>query len=276
MRYIAAIDISTFIWSKPDFESNKQQYYNLLSVAPFVYKQIKKQKLSILLKRELCELIMSEFPYNMIREISYEFENLTLNFLTNTNWYTYQVNCENTISSIPVLSKDYFSVEALAEIECQKYHLFYNGNNPKHKFIAYNYFFAQKENLKLFRNAQQPLEIDTLSYNSEKEIQDFFDRNRIKFEHNPKHTNQVRYANGEKISPFTCYHQPNGEAIAQRLLEEAFPFQNEYYHFDVENDVYVKFVLTRDLVYHGFDLSDNNNNVPNEVKKKFYKNGKIF
>jgi hypothetical protein len=276
MSFTAAIDISTFIWSRTDYDNNKNQYYKLLKVIPSIYEKIKFFKTPVLIRQELYNLIMVEFPYIMAREISYEFELLTLSFLTETfsNWIIYTNNKDGSILSIPVLAKPHFSNKAQAETQKQIHHLFHNGKNPEHKFIAYNYFFNQKNNLVLKRQ-KESVEIDTLCYNSEKEIQDFFESNRIKFEHNPKHKDHITYANGEKISPFSCYHK-YGEAKAQEFLEKASLHQGDFYYFDDENSVYVKFVLTTGLIYHGFDLSDSNNYIPNEIKKKFNKSGKVF
>jgi hypothetical protein len=277
MKFTAAIDISTFIWCEQDYNTNRNQYYNLLKMVPTIYEKIKEIKLSILLRGELYNSIMIEFPYNMAKEISYDFERLTLNFLTETflNWTHYIDNGDNTIGTIPEIIKHHFSNNIEIETQSQICHMFHDGDNPKHKFITYSYFFNADKNLILTRN-ELSTEIETLIYDSEDDIIQFFEKYKLKFDHNPKHTDQVRYANGETISPFRCFHQPNGQAKAQKLLEEAFLCGNNYYNFDIENSVYVKFVLTIGLVYHGFDLSDDDNNVPNEVKRKFNKNGRVF
>jgi hypothetical protein len=278
MSFTAAIDISTFIWCKDDYDSNKNQYHGLISLVPTVYEQIKSLKIPVLIRKELYELILVEFPYSMAEEISYEFQRLTLSFLTDTvsNWTPYVDDNDKAISSVPGLVKPHFSENAQAETQSQICHLFNNGQNPQHKFLAYNHFFGQKKNLALKKEEQKTVEIETLCYNSEKEIQDFFELYKIKFDHNPKHTEKARNANGERISPFTCFHQKDGQTKAQKLLDEAFLHEDDYYNFDIENGVYVKFVKTIGLTYHGFDLSDDNNNVPNEIKKKINKDGRVF
>lgn len=278
MNLTATIDISTFIWCEQDFKENQNQYYILRSLAPNIYTQIKNLKLPVLLRNELYESIIKEFPYNMVKEVGYEFQRLTLEFLTDSflNWSTYADSNDKTITSVPVVVKQHFSNVIKTETQCQIVHLFQNGKNPEHKFIAYNYFFNHNNNLLVLKQNQNTVEIDSLYYESEQDIQDFFDHFRIKFEHNPKHTYQVRFANGEKISPFTCYYKQNGQVNAQKLLEDAFQYQNDFYNFDIDNNVYVKFVLTNGLTYHGYDLSDDNNNVPNVVKNYYNKNGRTF
>lgn len=278
MSFTAAIDISTFIWCEQDFRANKNQYYTLRSIAPNIYTQIKNLKLPVLLRNELYESIINEFPYIMVQEVGYEFQRLTLEFLTDSflNWTTYADSNDNSITSVPVVVKQHFSNVVKTETQNQIVHLYQNGKNPEHKFIAYNYFLNHNNNILVLNQNQNTVEINALYYNSEQDIQDYFEQFRIKFEHNPKHTNQVRFANGEKISPFTCYHKENGQVNAQKLLEDAFQHQEDFYNFDIENNVYVKFVLTNGFTYHGYDLSDDNNNVPNVVKNYYNKNGRTF
>jgi hypothetical protein len=78
------------------------------------------------------------------------------------------------------------------------------------------------------------------------------------------------------VSPFTCFHNAGGQGKAQKLLDNAFYYNGSFYNFDLANQVYVKFVLTGGVVYHGYDLSDDGNKVPSEVKSKFSKDGRVF
>ena len=119
MGFTAAIDISTFIWCEKDFHENKNQYYNLLKIAPSIYEKIKEQTLPVLLRVELCRFITGEFPHNMVNEISYEFGGITLSFLTNTNWFSYIENEDKTITSFPELEKQHFSDNIQSETRSQ-------------------------------------------------------------------------------------------------------------------------------------------------------------
>lgn len=280
MSFTASIDISTFIWCEKDFHANKNQYIILKSLAPNIYTQIKELKLPILLRNELFESIMAEFPYNMVKEIGYDFQKLTLEFLMDTfsSWTLYAENYDNTVTSTPELKKEYFSHILKVETQSQVCHFFNTKKNPEHKFITYNYFFNQNNNL-IVNRQNDNLEIDTLRYNSEDEINQFFENYRLKFDHNPKHTRHLRYSdNGEKISPFTCYHKPNGETKAKKLFEEAIFHEHYYYNFDLENNVYVRFLRTHvdRPIFHGHDISDENQDVPYKIKKTFNKNGRVF
>lgn len=277
MSFIATIDISTFIWCEEDFNANKNHYYNLLKIAPSIYQKIKEQKLPVLLRAELCGYIIGEFPHNMVNAISSEFGGITLSFLTNTRWFPYIDGYDKTITSTPQLVKPHFSDNTQVETRNQVCHLFNNKQNSEYKFLAYKYFFNQDKNLVL-NKLGEIIEFDTLSYSTEEEINHFFESHKFKFEHNPKHTRKIRYSDGEKISPFTCYHQTDGKAKAEKLFEEAFPHEDFFYNFDLDNDVYVRFLKTHidRPIYHGHDLSDEHENVPNKVRNKYNKYGRAF
>jgi hypothetical protein len=273
MSFIAAIDLSTFIWCEKDFNLNKKQYIILKNLAPKIYTQIKDLKLPILLRNELYQTIMNEFPYNMVKEIGYDFQNLTLDFLTETflNWSIYNEDIDESVTSIPEISKTYFSSNIKVELQSQVCHLFHNNQNPEHKFITFNYFFNNENNL-LLNKENNNVVVGTLHYSTEKEIEDFFSNFKIKFEHNPKHRSEVYYdyERQENVSPFSCYHN-QGEAKAQVLLDNSILHNGHYYNFDLENNVFVRFIKTINLIYHGHDLFDEGNNIPNDVKKKFSK-----
>ncbi|GEP52639.1 hypothetical protein FNO01nite_33110 [Flavobacterium noncentrifugens] len=280
MSFIATIDISTFIWCEQDFNANKNKYIILKNLAPNIYTQIRELNLPVLLRNELYTSIMDEFPYKMVKEIGYDFQKLTLEFLTDTfsNWILYTDNSDNSITSNPAIIKPHFSGSIQAETQSQIGHLFHNNQNPEHKFLAYNYFYAQNSNLVVNRQNNDVV-IDTLRYNSEEEIIKFFEDYKLRFEHNSKHTRKLRYSSdGEKISPFTCFHQPNGTEKAEKLFKEATLHDGKYFNFDLENNVYVRFLKTYvdRPVYHGHDLSDENQDVPDKVRKKINKNGRVF
>ena len=274
MSFTAAIDISTFIWCKNDFENNKNQYYELLAVIPTIYESIKSFKIPVLMRQKLYSQIMDDFPYNEAREISYEFEYLTLSFLANTDWFLYDETINNTITSVPILNKQHFSNSIQTETQSQIVHLFQNGKNPEHKFISHKYFFNHNNNLLVSNQQQNTVEIDTLCYNFESEITQFFERHKIKFKHNPKHN---RYNAGGIVSPLSCYNERTGDVTkAQKLLETACSVGKNKYNWDKDNNVYVQFAQSNDGTYHGFDVSDEKNNVPYQIKSKFNKNGKVF
>lgn len=269
MSHTIAIDISTFIWCKDDFENNKNHHYKLLAIAPVIFEQIKTLNLPILLRNELCDSLLVDFPYNMIREISYEFERLTLNFLTNTKWFLYSENEDKSYKSVPVLAKKHFTELLKIETQSQIIHLFQNGKNPEHKYISYEYFFKMENNLLVLKGLNNIVEIDTLCYSSEDQVVKYFIKFKRLFEHNPKHD---LYKAGGLISPLSCYNEREGDkAKAQELLDNALFHEGHFYNYDTNNKVFVRFIKTSEYVYHGHDLVDREDIIPIEVKNKINK-----
>lgn len=215
---------------------------------------------------------MLDFPYSNINEINPDYSRLTLSFLTNVSWILYEDGDDSSISTKPNIVKNYFSDDLKKESCSQILHI-YGNVITGYKFIAYNYFHNHTENL-FITTETNPIEIDSLFYESEADVVQFFEQYKIKFKHNPKHD---QYKAGGKISPLSCYNERTGDATkAQNLLSTSYSLGNDYYNFDAENEVYVRFVDSNDGTYHGFDVSDEGNNIPNEIKNRFNKNGRKF
>ncbi len=104
MSFTVAIDISTFIWCKDDFDLNTPKYFTLLGSISFVYDKIKELKLQILFREELEKLIWAEFPYNEARPINPDFETSTLKFLTETFSYWIEYDEINNFDIIQIVS----------------------------------------------------------------------------------------------------------------------------------------------------------------------------
>lgn len=270
MSFIAAIDISIFVWCENDFNNNKALYFKLVELSPAIFEQVKLNRIPILFRSELCKKIEANFPYANVNEIDYNYGWATLSFLTSNKWITYSEEDYSKTMSNPEIEKIYFNDMLKNECGLQKVHLLQNKASNQ-KFITYHHFYQSEADLRI-NNELVSTEIGTLSYKTEKEILDFFNHHKIKFEHHTKHRKEAYYDydRNEEVSPFSCYHN-QGELEAQKLLDEAFPFNNHLYNFDLENNVFVRFIKTRDSIYHGHDLSDEGANIPNEVKKKFHK-----
>ena len=272
MSFTAAIDISTFVWCQEDYDLNTHNYYKLINLAPAMFDQIKANRIPVLLRTELLELLMAEFPYTSINHINPDYEWRTLSFLTDSNWFPYNNGDTTDLSTDPNLSKDYFTANLKMESSFQLAHL-HDIKTPVHKYITYQFFYNHDKNL-IIAKKKQTAEIDTLRFQSEQEISDFFYKHKIKFAHNPKHN---KYKAGGKISPLSCFNERDSDITkAQNLLDSAFPIGDEYYNYDTENNAYVVFADTNNGTYHGYDLSDEGNNVPIEIKNRFNKNGRQF
>lgn len=272
MNFTAILDISTFVWNQGDFNINKHIYYELIDLAPVIYQQVRDNRVPILLREKLYSLLMSDFPYQNINEINTDYCTLTLSFLTSTEWFPYEDGETSSVSINPNIVKDHFSDGLKKESDSQMLHLCVNEASG-YKFLAYNYFHNHTENL-LITTQTNPIEIDSLWYQSENDVVKFFEKYKIKFKHNPKHD---QYKAGGKVSPLSCYNERLGDATkAQNLLGTSYPLGNDYYNYDAENGVYVRFVDSNDGTYHGFDVSDEGGKIPHEIKNKFNKNGRRF
>ena len=275
MNFTAAIDVSTFIWSNDDFDAQRHNYYHLIRMMPSMFEQIEKCKMELLFRQYLYHLIMAEFPYIMVNDISRDYGRLTFAFFVNTvdNWRLYSKMDVELTSTRPPIIKKYYSHQIQAEIQCQIDHIFYHEEQI-HKFITYSYFYNYDTNLTISDGQKRALEIETLCYNSEEGIAKFFDDHKIKFEHNPKHN---IYKAGGRISPLSCYNERLKDTTqAQQLLSSAVLLEGDYYNYDSDNSVYVVFVATGGTMFHGFDLSDEGENVPHSIKSKFNKSGRRF
>lgn len=270
MNFTAAIDLSSFIWCEDDFKENKPLYHNLLVLNTSIFEQIKLNRIPILFRNELCTKIQENFPLQKTNEIDYNYGWATLSFLTNNKWTTYLEEDFLNIISTPEIEKEYFNDDIKEECCMQKKHLLINKNS-NYKFLTYYHFYDSEKNI-VIRNEHDCAEIETLYYKIDKEILDFFQNHTIKFKHHDKHRKEYYYdyERKENVSPFTCYHN-QGQEAAQELLDNGFPFNNFFFNFDLENNVFVRFIKTTNLTYHGHDLLDEGNNIPNEVKKKFSK-----
>lgn len=270
MSLMAAIDLSTFIWDQAEYDdfSRRKDYYRLISIAQAIYRRVEAQKISILFRSQLLGLINGHFPYNMTgniaKDIGIDFQELTFSFLTKVTWIPYDDNV-NLISSNPVLHRTFFNTDINSEVQNKICYL-YNNISSEHKYIVFCLFYDYQGNLEL-TNGKGTIEVDTLCYNSEEDVNHFFDRYRIKFVHNPKHD---EYNSGGAVSPLSCYNERSGDTSkAQALLDSAFHFQGNYYNFDNEHRVYVKFAKTKGFEYHGYDITTSG--IPHEVKKRFNK-----
>lgn len=272
MSFTAALDISTFIWCKEDYHNNSEHYLRLISIIPKVFEKIHNFNVPILMRNELFEIIAFDFPYPYLNEIGLSYYSTKiLRLLTTSEWSNYEEQFESNFTSNPNLVKDCFKIELKEEYTNQIGHLF--NNSFKHKFITCQYFFNNNENL-CITDSNDVVEIDTLSYSSDEDIIKYFDKIKIKFKHNPKHN---KYNSGGKVSPLSCYNERTGdETAAQNLLENSQMIGSDYFWYDEPNEVYVQFVSSNDGTFHGYDISDEQSNVPYQIKNIFNKDGRKF
>lgn len=269
MEDIAVIDVSSFIWSQNDFDENKNKYYELMQSLPNLYSKITENKTSVLLRGELYEQILANFPYTKTNE-NYDFQHSTLDFLTNlgSRMVVYPVSEVTTMTSIPDISKNYFNWITKQEI-INLLTRIHTIRIPLSKFFTFQYLWNHDGNLITLNNTGNvKYEVETICYDNVEELDGFFSRYRRMFDHNPKHN---QFNTGENISPLSCYNERiENKLNAQLLLDEAEQFNDLFYNFDTVNNVYVIFRNTNTNIYHGYD-EGNLNNIPSEIRRKFNK-----
>lgn len=270
MEYIAVIDISSFIWSQSDFDTNKFKYYELMQTLPNLYSKIIENKTNVLLRIELYEQILSNFPYSNIPYGNFDFQVSTLGFLTNlgSRMDVYPDSDIKSLTSKPDISKHHYNSTTKLEVRYLISRL-HTKRVPLSKFFTFEYFWNCKEHLNTIDTINNDNnEIETIRYDSKESLETFFLRYKRIFEHNPKHD---QFNTGDTISPLSCYNERSGNKDkAQLLLDEAEQFSDLFYNFDMENHVYVIFRNTNKNMYHGYD-EKNEVNIPSEIRRKFNK-----
>jgi hypothetical protein len=248
-----------------------------MEVLPFVFGEIRKNGIKVLLRNDVFELIQSDFPYKIVDIYNHDFIWKTLSFLSEVSWMNYAANYSQNLHTKPEIVKDYFNQPIKNEVSYQVKHLS-NQIKPENKFLTYRYFWNNDDDLTISKSVggeiSEIIVIETLIYNNLQDIEAFFAKQKNRFEHNPKHD---KYKAKGNISPLRCYNERTGDKTqAQKLLETSILLNGDYYNYDENNNVYVVFVITVNKLYHGFDLSDEGENVPVEIKNRFNKDGRRF
>lgn len=270
MEFVAVIDISSFIWCQKDFARNTNKYYELMQSLPNLYSQISENKSNVLLREELYEQILLNFPYSIIPSDNYDFQVSTLDFLTNlgARMIVYPSINISSISSNPDISKQHYDGTTKLEVRYLLTRI-HTDRIPENAFFTLGYLWNHSGNLTTINSTDQiPYETETIQYDNELSLSRFFSRHRKKFDHNPKHN---QYNSGGRTSPLSCYNERSGSIDkAQLLLDESEQFNEHFYNFDTVNNVYVVFSNTNNNLFHGYD-EENVNNIPSEIRRKFNK-----
>jgi hypothetical protein len=270
MEFIAVIDISSFIWCQNHFDANTSKYYELMQSLPNLFTKITDNKTNVLLRKELYEQILSNFPYRIIPNENFDFQVTTLGFLTTlgSRMIEYPSTDITSISSIPDISKQHFNGNTKVEVRYLLNRM-HTQRTPPSKFFTFGYLWNYEGNLNTIDdNDKVNHEIETICYDNELSLNNFFSNHRRMFDHNPKHN---LFNAGEIISPLSCYNERIGNKDkAQLLLDESEQYNDLFYNFDTSNNVYVIFRNTNSNIYHGYD-ERNLNNVPSEIRRKFNK-----
>jgi len=270
MKYKSIIDISSIIWNPEDYDSNTSEYFKLKESIVSLIKSIKSEKPFIVLRTELLYELINGFPYNKMPNSFNEFGTLVYEFLGSipeANRIIF-AGKKSELSSLPDIVKAYFNANTQLEANYLITYLHTDRAVPN-VYFTFQYLHGSPDALTTFQNSNKPSEVitETILSDDVVKLEAFFRKYKRIFEHNPKH--HAGQAQGEYISPLSCF-KDNNPSIPQKYLEEGILDGSKYYHFDLENNVYVVFLPTKDNIYHGHDET-NRNKIPPSIRKQFNK-----
>lgn len=290
MQYNAVIDVSSIIWDREDYETNKHDYYNLLfSISSFLTKLLK-EKPTILIRDELLLKMASTFP---AREIPSEFWAIVgqvYSFLgkSESKFRSYPDNITAHLISIPSLLNTYFDISVKAEVNylISKIH---TDEEDENVYFTFEYLWGENGQLKtqlgpIVKEYQTVVADRKVVLDITKtELDVFFASLRPVFEHNRKH-DKTGYNSREFweksdnklgfVSQLSCY---NGyDTIKpQEILNKRYPqkIDSRYIGYDEDNGVFVVFRNHGENKYHGYDEynEDNHEKIPLKVRAHFNK-----
>src|SRR4051794_37180809 len=116
MNLAAILDISTFLWDKEHHDANKFNYYSLMDTFPLILEKITLERIPVVLRGELIEEIQTYFPYDVIPNEYYDYQRLTLSYLTKLNMTDYVDGLNANLICQPSLAKDYLQKSTKDEL----------------------------------------------------------------------------------------------------------------------------------------------------------------
>jgi len=280
MNFNTVLDISSIIWDEADYDTNKYQYYNLLSGISTLLVELEKKKPKILLRNELLKEITNAFPFDKIPNDFWAIGNQIYSFLGNigSNITTYPNQIIPDITSIPNLIKAYYNDTTQNEVYymISKIHSDTNTN----VYFTFNYLWGDSDTKLKTEVGEELREYETIISDKENELEDFFAKFKLIFEHHSKHDKKPNNTkekweeadNKDRfVSRLSCYNGMDN-IRPQEILDKKYrmKFGDCYYSYDTENEVYVIFRFTRLNIYHGYD-EYNIERIPKKVRKHFNK-----
>ncbi len=275
------IDVSSLIWDESDYQANQHNYYHLVDGITYFFAKIENEKFPVLLSGNLRDQLMANFPFGKPPYYGGDFESQTLRFLSKVQTCEYPSDSIPNLISIPNIVRNYFNEEVKQEIRflISKIHV---DNESENVYFTFEYLWEGEEKL-ITRGDESDKEYETIISDRDKELDDFFEKIKPVFEHNPKHDkspNKDKNAWEQSdnklgfISQLSCYNgQDNNRP--QEILDKRYPekFGGRYIGYDIDNEVFVVFRCHKDNKYHGYDEYNDNNpeKVPPKVKEHFNK-----
>jgi len=279
-NYNTVIDISSIIWDKNDYETNTENYFDLIVGVSNFLEKVRNENLKVLGRDELLYQMIDGFPFDNLPNKFYEFGNIVFSFLANTgsNFISYPETTINNLDSEPELVRTHYKDRVKQQIGylISKIH---SDDETESKYFTFNYLWNGNDNLKT-RTEDKTNTYETIIADNDNDLDNFFAKYKLIFEHKkPKHDcsihkNKEAWVRSEDKGNFQSQLSSfcdKNKTVVQEILNKRYHkcFGNElYYGYDKINNVYVAFRITLNNEYHAYDLYDIES-VPNEVKKAF-------
>jgi hypothetical protein len=270
MEYVNLIDISSIIWNEADFHQHTPDYYVLRNSILEMIDKFEKERPKYLLRDELLQEMMANFPYHMMPVHFSDFATRVYSFLGGIagDTVSYADYSDADYTSLPNLIKDYYNDAVKTEVEYLVTEL-HTNKATEQVYFTFSYLW-QNNNLLQTRQLSANATYDYVTVVSDRndELNDFFKKRRRTFDHNNKHT-RIRANVGGFVARLSCYDGNNPDP-AQKLLDESMQDGKNFYAYDMEYEVYVIFFKHVNNLYHAHDV-DNVYDVPHKVRKRFNK-----
>ena len=269
VNFTPIIDVSSIIWDINDFNLNEPKYHKLKADVTGLFCVLENKGLKFLLRKNLINEIRGGFPIYALPPDFSALNEIVQSFFANITIIEYSDLVDPSIQSIPDLKKSFYEISTKEEI-CHLVSRIHTGDEIEKIYFTFEMLWTRGSKLVTLDSASNQFEHNTIISDDATKIEKTLERFELKFEHHTKHERIRGYyeAGGELISPFSCYDGVSN--AAQKLLNDAIKFEDNYFNFDEDYEVYVRFIKTKDNIYHAHDISDEKE-LPPEIISKFGK-----
>jgi len=265
MNCTAIIDTACVLWDVNDYEQNQLEYLDLKSKMVVLLDIFEREKPEILLRDEMIAGIMESFPWENAFHQHHDYNHRVTTFLTNIppeRRKTCQA-LDAGVTSTPTITKTHFSAGIVNEI-AYLLHYLHSTDTPSNCYFAYPYLFDGQPPLTT-SNQGVDRACQTIFFDDEVVLREYFNQFKKVFEHNPVHHPNV--GRRSKKSSLRCYNGRDN-ILPQKYLDASLFANNRYYYYDSINRVYVVFHRHTRNKYHGHEQADLNE-IPRIVREHF-------
>lgn len=281
LNFNAVLDISSIIWDEDDFNADESNYYTLRNGVSYLFEKMRNEKPTILLRIELYELMLQNFPFDKLPKGSNDFISTVFSFLIDvgSNLIVYPNKTLPNIKSTPNQIKTHYNNATKNEVGylISKMH---TDDESASKYFTFKCLWNEQNELTT-KTKEKTNNYETIISDNGHDLDNFFAKFKPKFEHNDKHNCNPRRTKDawEKrpttkrfISQLSCFKEKINSK-PQQILNRAIKYKTGFIGYDEDNEVWVRFKCHKDNLYHGFDEYDDKNVeiIPSEIKEKFNK-----